>query len=100
MSRQEPARQKQARGLVWKEIEEFLKFEARNLRDLRDRALVAVAYDTMCRRGELVSLRAEDIAHADDGSGTVLIARSNTDTSGERASAYLSALSMRLLTEW
>jgi len=100
MSRQVPARQRQARGLVWREIEEFLKFEVRNLRDVRDRALVAVAYDTMCRREELVSLRIEDIAHADDGSGTVLIARSKTDSSGEGASAYLSALSMRLVAEW
>jgi len=100
LSLKEMARQVPARGLVWKEIEEFLRFEARNLRDVRDRALVAVAYDTMCRREELVSLRVEDIAHADDGSGTVLIARSKTDTSGEGASAYLSPLSMRLLSEW
>lgn len=100
MSRQLPARQRQARGIVWKEIEEFLRFETRNLRDVRDRALVAVAYDTMCRREELVSLRIEDIARADDGSGTVLIARSKTDVAGEGASAYLSALSMRFLDEW
>jgi site-specific recombinase XerD len=100
MSRQVPVRQRQARGLVWKEIEEFLRFDARNLRDVRDRALVAVAYDTMCRREELVSLRVEDIARADDGSVTVLIVRSKTDTSGEGASAYLSALSMRFLDEW
>lgn len=30
----------------------------------------------------------------------MLIARSKTDTSGEGASAYLSALSMRLVAEW
>ncbi len=37
MSRQVPARQRQARGLVWKEIEEFLEFRPRNLRDVGDR---------------------------------------------------------------
>jgi integrase/recombinase XerD len=56
MGRNSTGRQKQARGLVWGEIEVFLTIEPRNLRDIRDRALVAVAYDTMCRREELVSL--------------------------------------------
>ena len=64
MGRNSTARQKQARGLVWSEIETFLAIEPRNLRDIRDRALVVVAYDTMCRREELVGLRVEDIAEA------------------------------------
>jgi integrase len=54
----------------------------------------------MCRREELVSLRVEDIGEAGDGSGTVLIRRSKTDTTGEGAAAYLSPLTMRLLKEW
>jgi integrase len=85
---------------VWKEIEVFLSIEPRNLRDIRDRALVAVAYDTMCRREELVSLQIPDIAEAADGSGSILIRRSKTDTTGEGATAYLSPLTMRLLREW
>jgi integrase len=100
MGRNSTARQKQARGLVWAEIEVFLSIEPRNLRDIRDRALVAVAYDTMCRREELVSLRVEDIEEAKDGSGSILIRRSKTDTTGEGATAYLSPLTMRLLKEW
>jgi len=47
MGRNSTARQKQARGLVWEEIEVFLSIEPRNLRDIRDRALVAVACDIM-----------------------------------------------------
>jgi len=100
MSRSVPARQRQARGLVWKEIEVFLGFEPRGLRDIRNRALVAVAYDTMCRREELVNLKIEDIAESDDGSGSVLIRRSKTDTAGEGATAYLSPLTMRLVAAW
>src|SRR5450631_3400737 len=83
MSRTVPARQTQARGLVWSEIAQYLEFDARHLRDIRDRALVVVAYDTMCRREELVNLRIEDIADSGDGSGSVLIRRSKTDTAGE-----------------
>src|SRR3984885_4367638 len=100
MGRNSTARQKQARGLTWGEIEVFLSIEPRNLRDIRDRALVAVAYDTMCRREELVSLRVEDVAEAGDGSGSILIRRSKTDTTGEGATAYLSPLTMRLVSEW
>jgi integrase len=100
IGRKSPARQKQARGLTWGEIELFLSVEPRNLRDIRDRALVAVAYDTMCRREELVSLLAEDIEEAGDGSGSILIRRSKTDTTGEGATAYLSPLTMRLLNQW
>jgi hypothetical protein len=44
---------------------------------------VAVAYDTMCRREELVSLLIEDIDPAQDGSDTVVIRRSKTDVAGE-----------------
>jgi integrase len=100
MGRNVPARQKQARGLTWAEIEVFLSIEPRNLRDIRDRALVAVAYDTMCRREELVSLLAEDISESSDGSGSILIRRSKTDATGEGAAAYLSPLTMRLLNQW
>jgi integrase len=100
MGRNVAGRQKQARGLVWAEIEVFLSIEPRNLRDTRDRALVAVAYDTMCRREELVNLRIEDIEELGDGSGSILIRRSKTDTAGEGAMAYLSPLTMRLVTEW
>ena len=94
------ARQKQARGLVWAEIEVFLSIEPRNLRDIRDRALVAVAYDTMCRREELVSLRIEDIEEVADGSGAMLIRGSKTDTAGEGAMAYLSPPTMKLVAAW
>jgi site-specific recombinase XerD len=100
MGRNSTARQKQARGLTWAEIEVFLSIEPRNIRDIRDRALVAVAYDSMCRREELVSLMVGNISEAGDGSGSVLIRRSKTDTTGEGATAYLSPLTMRLVAEW
>jgi integrase len=100
MGRNSTSRQKQARGLVWAEIELFLSVEPRNLRDIRNRALVAVAYDTMCRREELVNLRVEDIEELGDGSGSILIRRSKTDTAGEGALAYLSPMTMRLAAAW
>jgi len=100
MGRNSTARQKQARGLTWAEIELFLSVEPRGLRDVRDRALVCLAYDTMCRREELVNLRIEDVEEVGDGSGSILIRRSKTDTAGEGAMAYLSPLTMRLVAAW
>jgi hypothetical protein len=47
-----------------------------------------------------VSLKTEDNADAADGSGSVLIRRSNTDATGEGATTDLSPLTMRLLREW
>jgi site-specific recombinase XerD len=100
MGRTTPARQRQARALTWEEIARYLTVEPEILRDHRDRALVALAYDTMCRREELVSLKIEDLHREDDGSGTILIRRSKTDTTGEGAVAYLSPLTMRLIQTW
>jgi integrase len=51
-------------------------------RSARDRALLLVAYDTMCRRSELVSLLIEDIRYSENNGVTmasVLIKKSKTD---------------------
>jgi hypothetical protein len=41
-----------------------------------------------------------DLKRDRDGSGSILIRRSKTDTTGEGATAYLSPLAMRLLSVW
>lgn len=102
-------RQRQARGLRWDEILRLLpadlplrppydpfwerlpaaergwrKAEARLnwLTGLRDRALLLVAYETLCRRAELVALRVENIQRTPDGV-TVFVERAKTDQEGE-----------------
>lgn len=95
-----PARQRQARGLGWAEIRKYLAVAPRHLRDHRDRALVCVAYDTLCRREELVALRVEDFAVGAEGAGEVLITRAKNDPGGEGAVAYLAPLTVRLLRTW
>ena len=47
--------------------------------------MLAVAYDTLMRRSELVALEVADVELADDGSGTVLVRRSKGDQAGEGA---------------
>ncbi len=47
-----------------------------------------------------MNLKIEDIEEIVDGSGSILIRRSKTDTVGEGATAYLSPLTMRLVAAW
>jgi hypothetical protein len=54
-----------------------------NLRGLRDRALIAAGYDTLCRRAELVQLQIDDLTVKIDGSGTTLVRKSKTDKFGD-----------------
>jgi integrase len=49
------------------------------IRDLRNKALLVVAYSTMARPGELTALRIEDLEIDADGVGTIAIRRGETD---------------------
>ena len=51
----------QAFGITTPILEKMLNATAENLRGVRDRALLLLAYDSMCRRSELVSLKITDI---------------------------------------
>jgi integrase len=54
-------RSKQALGITADILEEFIKNTKNDLRGIRDKALLLLAYDLLCRRSELVSLRLEDL---------------------------------------
>jgi integrase len=100
MAQKAPARQRQARPLGWAEIKQFLETAGKGIRADRERALLCVAYDTMARRSELISLDVEDLTFAADGTGTALIRRSKTDQAGEGAQAYLARETVRYLNVW
>ena len=51
----------QAYGITKDLLDEMLEVTDDSLRGLRDRALLRVAYDTMCRRSELVRLMVDDV---------------------------------------
>ncbi len=95
-----PARQRQARALGWEEIKRFVAIAGDSPRDLRDKALLCVAYDTMARRGELVALNVEDLRYVKGDAGSIVIRRSKTDQAGEGATAYLAPDTVRHLKAW
>lgn len=71
-----------------------------DLRGLRNQAMIMVGYDTLCRRTEMVSLRAEDVAAGDDGAGMVYVRRSKNDPLGAGRNAFLAPETMRVIKHW
>jgi integrase len=88
--------QKQAFGVTGEILEKLLLATEAGNRGARDHALLLVAYDTMCRRSELVSLLIEDVRYSETNGVTkasVLIKKSKTDqlAKGRRLSLSLQA---------
>ena len=114
MNRAKGRRQKQAEPLNLSSIERMLTVmtperlhrrvsegeHGAPLIALRNAALIAVAYDTLLRRSELVSLYIGDLERGADGSGTVLVRRSKADQEGEGAIKYLAPDTMAHITAW
>lgn len=93
MVRAKGGRQRQAEPLNRPALDRMLAMagqgDAPKPIDLRDAALAAVAYDTLLRRSELVSLYIEDLAPGSDEGATILVRRSKTDQVGEGAVKFL-----------
>ena len=66
----------------------------------RNRALLAVAYDTLLRRSELAALRVSDLAIQDTGAATVLVRTGKTDAEGRGAELYLVRDSVAMVRGW
>ena len=100
MHRRKGRRQTQATGLTWTLRERLLEATGDAVADARNRALLAVAYDTLLRRGELVALQVPDIVVEADGAATVLVRRAKADPEGRGAQVYLARDSMALVHQW
>ena len=67
------------------------------LKGLRDCALLSVAYDTLCRRSELVLADVEHLTCSDDGSGSLYLPTCKTDQEGKGSFRYLAPDTMQWL---
>lgn len=74
---------KQAHPINETILNQLLAVSGNTTRGIRNRALLLIAYDTLCRRSELVSLKVEDVQwHSvapDSASSRILLRRSKTD---------------------
>ena len=106
MYRHKGRRQTQALGLTWQIREkligssEELGVSGERLIDIRNRALLAVAYDAMLRRSELVTLRVSDLSFDHNGSATLFLRNAKTDPEGAGHILFLARDTADLVRAW
>ena len=100
MHRRRGRRQAQVQGLTWPLRNRLIEATGDRLIDARDRALLAVGYDTLLRRAELVSVRVPDLLEEIDGTATLLVRAGKTDAEGRGATLYLARDTVQLVKRW
>ncbi|OYY31861.1 MULTISPECIES: site-specific integrase [unclassified Polaromonas] len=93
----------QAGGINIEILEKMLCATDNSIRGKRDRALLLIAYDTLCRRSELVSLQTKDIKlNIKNGmeSAVILLRKSKTDQDSMGKWLPLSCRAHLALREW
>ena len=100
MHRHRGRRQAQVHGLTWPLRTRLLAAAGDRVIDARNRALLAVGYDTLLRRSELVSLDVSDVLEDIDGTATLLVRAGKTDPDGRGAMLYLARDTVQLVTTW
>jgi site-specific recombinase XerD len=93
----------QAQGVTAEILEKMLNATESNIKGIRDRALLLVAYDTLCRRSELVALRVEDVRKKvinGEVNTTILLRKSKTDQDAIGRWLHLSKRTQLALNEW
>ena len=93
----------QAQGVTAEILEKMLNATGSNLKGIRDRALLLVAYNTLCRRSELVALRVEDVKTRvinGEENTTILLRKSKTDQDAIGRWLHLSKRTQLALNEW
>ncbi|WP_334163732.1 tyrosine-type recombinase/integrase [Phenylobacterium sp.] len=93
-------RPRQARGATARIRDRLLSACPDSLIGLRDRALVRLGYDSLCRAFELVALRAEDLAAREDGTATIRVRFTKGALHEGRQIAFVSAVGLRDVRAW
>lgn len=93
-------RPKQALGLTATLRDQLIAACPDSLIGLRDRAMIAVGYDTLCRRSELVNIAVDDLVRLPNGCGKILVRRAKNDPFGDGRWAFLSAKAVAHLDRW
>ena len=93
-------RQGQAQGLTCPLRRRLLEAAGDRAIDLRNRALLAVAYDAMLRRAELTALEVADFLEETPGDATLIVRRSKTDGEGKGRLLYLARDTVGMVRAW
>lgn len=93
----------QAYGINFNLIEKLIETTDDSIIGIRNKALLRVAYDTMCRRSEIVSLRIEDIRYVEtneDINCSIILRKSKTDQEAIGKHLHLSEQTTKALQKW
>lgn len=91
----------QALGITSPILRKMIQATGTDLRGLRNRALLMIAYESLCRRSELVSLRVEDIeCYPNQNGARVRLRKSKTDQNASGVWIQISADSFSSLVNW
>lgn len=93
----------QAQGITFELLEKLLGSTDETIHGIRNRALLLVAYDTLCRRSELVSLQIQDVKTSikdEVEHTTILLRRSKTDQEATGRWLHLSERAQIALRAW
>jgi len=97
--RKKSTRPKQALGMTREIRERLIKACDNSLTGRRDKAIIALGYDTLSRRSEIVSIDVADISVAPKGT-KIIIRRSKTDQFGTGRIAHISPRTFNILQDW
>lgn len=98
--RSKSSRPRQSLGLTAKMRDQLLNACDGSLIGKRNRLLLSIGYDTLCRRSEIVEIQIEDIKAATRRNGTILIKRSKNDQVGLGRISHISPRSIKLIKDW
>ena len=91
---------KQAYPINRELLERMLTVCGNNLQGLRDRMLLLLAYESLRRRSELVSLRIDDLVLGSDGTSSILLRDSKTDQTGEGCVINIGHRTTSAIRDW
>jgi site-specific recombinase XerD len=81
-------------------LDQLIKACSQDLRGLRNKALLLIAYDSLRRRSELVSLRISDIDWVPNQTCSILLRKSKTDQHGAGQWIHLNDETTAALRQW
>ena len=91
----------QALGITHPILEKLISTTDDSLKGMRNRALLLLAYDSMCRRSELVLLRVEDISNLGTDKGLqIRLRKSKTDPNAMGKWLHLSKRTQQAIEDW
>jgi integrase/recombinase XerD len=97
--RKKSTRPKQALGMTREIRDRLIRACDNSLAGKRDKAIIALGYDTLSRRSEIVSIEVEDVSMAARGA-KVIIRRSKNDQLGIGRIAHISPKSLKIVKNW